>query len=371
MQTRLHESWHSWLTHAGGRTGPTWLHHVWTFVFSAFIAAAFTIFAIAFGRADDDAQGPMTWWQVYRAYLVVSLCIGYAIQWLFDAARWLLGIERIRRFAAWQRIVFFGGMPIVGVAIGWPLGLTLLGVRLDTLLKGHPNVLLNTLLVSLVISFIFFQFFAAKGRQMQAERRATEAQLKLLQGQIEPHFLFNTLANVVGLLEADTPRAKLMLESFIDYLRSSLGSLRQADHTLGDELELVDAYLRVIAIRMDDRLRYRIDVPDDLRALRLPALIVQPLVENAVLHGLEPQVEGGEVKIVARTEKGRLIVTVEDDGLGLQPAPAAARPGPHAGTACHNIRERLQQLHGSDAGLEIDNLQPHGVRARLVLPLAS
>ncbi|HEX7438307.1 MAG TPA: histidine kinase, partial [Caldimonas sp.] len=142
------------------------------------------------------------------------------------------------------------------------------------------------------------------GAGIQAENQATEAQLRLLQAQIEPHFLFNTLANVVGLIEADPPRAKLMLESFIDYLRSSLGGLRGERHTLGEEIDLIDAYLRVIAIRMAHRLHYEIDVPDALRALPLPALSLQPLVENAVVHGLEPKIEGGRVRVDAREANG-------------------------------------------------------------------
>src|SRR5262249_37233350 len=140
----------------------------------------------------------------------------------------------------------------------------------------------------------------------------------------------------------DTPRAKLMLESFVDYLRSSLGGMRQADHTLGDELGLVEAYLRVIKIRMEDRLHYTIAVPDDLRSLALPALTLQPLVENAVLHGLEPKIDGGSVRIAARLEGPSggftLVLTVDDDGLGLAPDRPAHRG---SGTALANIRERL------------------------------
>jgi LytS/YehU family sensor histidine kinase len=162
-----------------------------------------------------------------------------------------------------------------------------------------------------------------------------------------------------------------MLESFIDYLRSSLGSLRRDDHTLGDEIALVKAYLEVVSIRMDDRLRYRIDVPDALRRARLPALTLQPLVENAIVHGLEPQMDGGEVTVAATERGGQLVVTVQDDGLGL-PTDTSRPPQRHSngsGTACHNIRERLLNRYGSAASLHLATAVPHGVRATLSLPL--
>jgi sensor histidine kinase YesM len=222
----------------------------------------------------------------------------------------------------------------------------------------------------LLMMVVFYGYFTIRGLPQRAERQALEAQLKLLQGQIEPHFLFNTLANVVGLMESDTPRAKLMLESFVDYLRSSLGGMRKADHTLGDELGLVEAYLRVIQIRMEDRLHYTIDVRDDLRKLELPALTLQPLVENAVLHGLEPKIDGGSVRIAARLDELRgtrtLVLTIDDDGLGLAQDRPARRSG--SGTALANIRERLAQSYGDAAGLRVEPATPGGVRATLTLP---
>lgn len=158
-----------------------------------------------------------------------------------------------------------------------------------------------------------------------------------------------------------------MLESFVDYLRASLGSLRVASHTLGDELALVEAYLRILQIRMDTRLAYRIDVPDALRAFPLPALTLQPLVENAVQHGLEPKIEGGTVSVTARLERGQLVLRVIDDGLGLAAAPARPHHG-GSGTALANIRERLSEAHGSAAALSVTNAAAGGVRAMLTLP---
>ena len=163
-------------------------------------------------------------------------------------------------------------------------------------------------------------------RQIQAENQATEARLRLLQSQIEPHFLFNTLANVVSLMEADALRAKAMLESFVDYLRASLTGFGHGTHSLGKEIDLVEAYMRIIRMRMEDRLQYVIDVPGALRSRALPALTLQPLVENAIVHGLEPQIGGGTVRIAATFDRGSLVLTVEDDGAGIGAAPSPMLP---------------------------------------------
>ena len=174
-------------------------------------------------------------------------------------------------------------------------------------------------------------------------------------------------------MDTDTPRARLMLESFVEYLRGSLGSLRLEQQTLGHEVDLLSAYLRIVKIRMEGRLRYSVDVPEALRALPLPALMLQPLVENAIRHGLEPKVAGGCVTLTARLSAGTLTLIVSDDGLGL-PAPhhgSTRGPLDGSGTALDNIRERLQQRFGDSASLRIEPALPRGVCATLTLPTAS
>jgi sensor histidine kinase YesM len=167
-------------------------------------------------------------------------------------------------------------------------------------------------------------------------------------------------------MESDTSRAKAMLESLVDYLQSSLGGLRQEQRTRGDEFDLVEAYLRIVAIRMNDRLSYHVDLPADLRRLSLPALTLQPLVENAIVHGFEPKIDGGRVDIQALRAGQHLELMVQDNGLGL---PALVRqPAGGNGTALANIRERLRQRFGPDTELRIEGAAPHGVRARLRLP---
>lgn len=352
--------------------GPAWLQYLWTFLFSMLVAAGFTIVDfLMFGRADNAWRLAGTWLQWYGANLVVSVAIGYSIHMLFKLAKRLLGSARVQRMSRWQRGAYYSIIPICGVVMGINIGLRLLGNNVQAWAStGEPNSVVGSILLGLLVWFLFSVYFSTRHQKLAAERRATEAQLKLLQGQIEPHFLFNTLANVLSLMETDTPRAKLMLESFVDYLRSSLGSLRIEGHTLGQELELIEAYLRIVKIRMEDRLRYSIDVPEALRALPLPALTLQPLVENAIVHGLEPKIEGGQISVSARIDADALVLAVEDDGLGLQ----AVRPAAHTGgngTALKNIRERLLQSHGDRARLHITANATQGVRATLTLPSKS
>ena len=368
----LRRSWRAWLSSDDRMGGPWWAAYAWTVVFATACAVGFTIVSIAFNADNDDVRLP-TWWGWFQANMVISLTITLTIRLLFAGSTKAIGRERLRGWSKARRSLYYSLVPIVGVSIGWPLGmLWAFGIDVRRFFSlDRPGALIGTIVLALLITMIFHQFFAMKTRQIQAENQATEAQLRLLQAQIEPHFLFNTLANVVSLMESEPLRAKAMLESFVDYLRASLTGLGHATHTLGDEIDLVDAYMRIIKMRMEERLHYAIDVPDELRSRPLPALSLQPLVENAIVHGLEPQISGGTVRIAARLERGALMLTVEDDGAGIAAAKAAPRAGERAhgtGTALANIRERLRQAYGSAAALRIDTVAPHGVRASLSLP---
>ncbi len=367
----LAQSWKAWLSRSAPRAGPAWLQHVWTVLWCAAVAAGFTIIGfVLFAGGEGAWRNWRGWVEWYGRYFTVTLCIGFTIRFLFELGWRVFGVARVKAFGLWQRLAFFSGVPLLGTLVAWPVGMSIAGFDVPGLFSGmDSNSAAGSVLIAVLISYMFHLYFSMKHGQIDAERRATEARLKLLQGQIEPHFLFNTLANVVSLMENDTPRARLMLESFVDYLRSSLGSLRVAEHTLGDELTLVEAYLRILQIRMDTRLACHIDVPDALRALPLPALTLQPLVENAIQHGLEPKIEGGTVTVAARLEGGRLVLTVTDDGLGLSASPTLRRHG--SGTALANIRERLSEAHGSDADLTITPGTHGGVCATLSLPNAA
>jgi signal transduction histidine kinase len=367
----IRASWSSWMSQSFEPVGPAWWQWLWTLLFAMLVAAGFTVIGFALFASGSTAWRNLTGWaQWYLNYLIVSLAIGYSIQGLFGLSRRVLGKARIRRFSRWQRTAYFIAIPLAGLALGMAIGMPLVRGNVGAWdWPSDANGIFASVLLSLLVFVLFQVYFSTRHRRIAAERQAAEAQLRLLQAQMEPHFLFNTLANVVGLMETDTPRAKAMLESFTDYLRASLLSLRAPEHSLGDELDLIEAYLRVVKVRMDDRLRYRIEVPGELRALRVPALSVQPLVENAVLHGLEPSIAGGEVVLGARLEAGRLVLRVSDDGIGLANTPRSPRTG--SGTALNNIRARLAQVHGDLARLQIDAAEPHGVIATLTLPTGS
>ena len=205
-------------------------------------------------------------------------------------------------------------------------------------------------------------------RREAAELRQSEtaARLALLQAQIEPHFLFNTLANVQSLIERDPKRAASMLGSLNRYLRASLKRTRDVASTLGDELELVQALLNIAAIRLGDRLRYGIDVPEPLRRLPLSPLLLQPLVENALLHGIEPSIDGGEIRIVARQTGTMLMIDVIDTGVGLSPEAKL-----HSGVGLANVRARVASLYGERGRVSVaaNADAARGVTASLSLPI--
>lgn len=368
----LRQSWRGWLSSDLAPPGPAWLQWVWTLLFAAVVALGFTILGMGFGPGRDGGFGlPWTWWAWYRVNFVISLVISVTIQLLFTLVLPLVGQARIRRFSGPRRAVFFTAVPLAGVAIGWPVGLWLVGQDMAGWVRyvGIGNAIGNMVL-ALAISLLFFIWFHAKSRQIEAEKRATEAQLRLLQGQMEPHFLFNTLANVVSLIDTDAPKAKRMLETFIDYLRASLTHLRRDDSTLGDELATVEAYLSLMQSRMGERLASRIEIADPaLRAAAMPPLLLQPLVENAIHHGIEPKVDGGTIILRARAAAGSLMVTIEDDGLGLEAAAVhrAGRPG--NGVAIDNLRARLRSRYGNDATLTLDLRPDAGAIATLQMPL--
>lgn len=199
-------------------------------------------------------------------------------------------------------------------------------------------------------------------QRVQLERQMTEARLQALRAQIEPHFLFNTLANIHRLYQTDPGLGRKMLASFVAYLRAALPQMQRDETTLRQEVELARAYLDVLQVRMGERLRFRLDVPNDLSALPFPPLALSTLTENAIKHGLNPLPEGGSIDITARVDNRQLKVEVADTGAGLKHA-----GGSGAGLA--NLRARLAALYGEAASLAIDANAPRGIRATIAVPL--
>lgn len=198
------------------------------------------------------------------------------------------------------------------------------------------------------------------------KRQAADARLALLQSQVEPHFLFNTLANVQALVESGSPRAGPVLQTLTEYLRAAMPGLHDAQPTLGDELARVRAYLSLMEMRMPDRLRWQVQADPALAGLRFPPMALLTLVENAVRHGIDPSEEGGEVQVQASARPdGGLQLTVQDSGVGM----ADGAPSPASrGTGLANLRARLQAMYGDAARLTLTEPPPHGVRAEIRLP---
>jgi signal transduction histidine kinase len=198
-----------------------------------------------------------------------------------------------------------------------------------------------------------------------SEKELTVARLNLLYAQVEPHFLYNTLANAQVLTRSDPQQADRMLGHLIQYLRHSLPRADEALPSLGDELERTRAYLEILRVRMGARLALEVDVPDALRAVQVPPMMLQTLVENAIKHGLEPKPGGGTVWILARRDEDRIAITVADDGQGFGPASGGT------GIGLKNVRERLRLLYGDRAALSVVANVPEGVAATLALPVAA
>jgi signal transduction histidine kinase len=199
------------------------------------------------------------------------------------------------------------------------------------------------------------------------KRQVVEARMAAMQAQVEPHFLFNTLASIDHLIETDPPRASQMQKNLIALLRASMPTMREANASgvrdLGRELAVIRPYLAILKVRMEERLTTQIDVPEGLQSAEFPPMMIQGLVENAIKHGLEPKAEGGNLKVKAEILHGKLAVSVADTGLGFGKAATAG-----TGVGLANIRERLQLLYGAKAQVSVTENQPSGTVVTITVP---
>jgi LytS/YehU family sensor histidine kinase len=200
----------------------------------------------------------------------------------------------------------------------------------------------------------------------QLKRQVVEARMAAMQAQVEPHFLFNTLASIDHLIETDPPRASQMQRNLIALLRASMPSMRESNpaaQTLGREIAVIRPYLEILKVRMEDRLQASVDVPNGLLSAEFPPMMIQSLVENAIKHGLEPKAEGGTLRVAAEIVDGRLAVSVADTGLGFGLADTAG-----TGVGLANIRERLKLLYGDRASVVVTDNEPSGTVVTLTVP---
>lgn len=275
---------------------------------------------------------------------------------------------------------------ILGRIVLWAMSGVLLGAlvsyatgdkSLDVILGGLPRTLTlaalgATMLVGLplmVIGALRNHHYESLTLQLQLEaerermaRELSESQLRLLRAQIEPHFLFNTLGAVQQLAEQRAPEAASLTANLIAFLRASLTEMRCEQASLGAEFKLVEAYLQVMQPRLGNRLRYSLDLPEALASVNMPSMILLTLVENAIKHGIEPALRGGEVNVSAALSGNNVVIRVVDTGAGMGAAPGA-------GVGLDNVRHRLQLAYGAAASLTLsDNAHADGVAADIVIP---
>lgn len=341
---------------------------LYTFIWNCLLGVAFWMIAIIMNARNFT-------FETLLLNLLVANSIGYVIHLLFFVGD-ALGIDRWARSAgSVVTTVYYIVVSTAGVVGGFAVVLAFMDQETYYNWLRNPMWLATMTAASFVISIILSVIFFWRARHAQAEaelerqrlraerveREAVLANLRALQAQIEPHFLFNTLANVTSLVDADPAKAKRMLESFIRFLRASLGATRSEATTLADESELIAAYLDVLEIRMGSRLRYTIDVPADLHGFSIPPMLLQPVVENAIRHGLEPKVDGGNVAFRARREGSDVVIEVSDTGVGFSSTT-------RGGVGLTNLRDRLRAIYGERATLAVRDNLPAGATVALRLP---
>ncbi|HVZ46217.1 MAG TPA: histidine kinase [Ramlibacter sp.] len=241
-----------------------------------------------------------------------------------------------------ERLMGMGMMLVLGLMIG-PLTAVIAVVRRTEATSRHQALVFEL-------------------ERSELERRASDARLHLLQAQVAPHFLFNTLANVQALVDAGSPQASALLRSLTAYLRAAVPRLAESASTLGQELQMVEAYLQLMHARLPDRLRFSLTVDEAARALYCPPMALLTLVENAVRHGIDPGEEGGRIDVEVQVHGERCIVRVSDTGVGLPPSASTG------GTGLAVLRERMKLAFGDTARLQLSARSPGGVVAEMEFP---
>ena len=347
---------------------------------------------------------PLFGWRRVRVVLIVSLLV--SIPWMAIWTAWwitlvarlvLIGLAQVMVFGLFERWpqrlpswLARWALQVAAVAIVVPFAVAL-AYTLTTVtdiapwyqkkLDGFFGMSVVATLISpwIAMSALYRHISGQAQRQAlsfelersEFARDSLDSRLRLLQAQVEPHFLFNTLANVRELVDSGSSQASQVLNSLIAYLRAAVPSLNDAASTLGQELDLVRAYLELMHMRMPDRLQFTIDVDDAALRIKCPPMTLLTLVENAVRHGIDPSEEGGQIDVTVRIEGDRCFALVVDTGVGLGQGNQGSQgsQGSHGlGTGLSNLRERLQLIFSGDAQLNLAALSPHGFSAELTFP---
>ncbi|MCB1646565.1 MAG: sensor histidine kinase [Pseudomonadales bacterium] len=298
-------------------------------------------------------------------HLTFSLCIGFSVHGLFSL---LLQFSRNRTSVLRVYLLAIPG----GVVTGLCLAGLILGYPLARIFADWASSF-SSMVIAVVASYVFYSYYTMmemrealrreEFNRLENEKNLAQARLLALQSQIEPHFLFNTLSNIQSLMSTDQKSADRMLQQLTGLLRVALRRGNSIWCTLRDELELVRNYLSINEIRMGERLQWSLTVNVHDEAVRIPPLIIQPLVENAVVHGLETREEGGRVDIDVSESAGTLIFRIADTGVGLGNSSHAGH-----GIGFRNIRERLATLYGERGTVTLSDNEPHGLIVTVTVP---
>jgi sensor histidine kinase YesM len=329
--------------------------YLYTVIICTFIAAFLTL-------TNPQTQFPV--------YFCISLSYGFVLSSIIMFLIWLIKPDKLINF-----ILLY----IVGICLGVLIGYQVKNLILIHIFNISTSSAMQYLLVDITYGLVFGSaasyFFYSKTRlkisakvieeerikRIAVEKEILAANLKLLQAQIEPHFLFNTLSNILSLIDTEPAKSKTMLLDLTKYLRTSLSRTLPKNTTLDQELEIITAYLNIQKIRMDERLSFRLEIDDTLRQCSFPPMLLQPLVENAVKHGLEPKIGGGEITVTATEKNNLLRIEIADTGAGFSACN-------DIGIGIKNVRERLKLLYGDSGRLIIEENDPAGLKAIIEIP---
>jgi sensor histidine kinase YesM len=302
--------------------------------------------------------------------LIVSLSFGISFCSITIFLFWIFKPEKR------ASLIFIAMIGIAsGTLIGLQIGFFVLQQIFPITMKQPEKSLFQVIILAITFGGVAWYFFYSKARirisneviqeekikRLSSEKETLEANLRLLQAQIEPHFLFNTLSNVLSLIDTNPANGKSMLVDLIHYMRISLSRTLPEATTLDQEMDMIKAYLNIQKIRMGERLHFKIELPDVVRKLPFPPMLLQPLVENAVKHGLEPAIEGGDITIKVMEENSLIRIEVQDTGNGFSSYETA-------GVGITNVRERIRLLYGDKGRLILQANDPHGVKAIIEVP---
>ncbi|MGZ5185912.1 MAG: sensor histidine kinase [Caldimonas sp.] len=311
--------------------------------------------------------------ETYPRLMVFSECVGLTMVACVLLLRRTRHFARLEPMARWLLIGlvaiptgYFAGHQIAFMLLGEPMRMV-----------GHQHISLVPILFTVLVGGLGLHYYATREQlaneaaaRSEAQRLAVESQLRLLRAQLEPHMLFNTLANMRSLVREDVDRAESMIDQLIVYLRSALAASQTESVALSREFAQLRAYLDIMSLRMGPRLVYRLELPASLEGTEVPPMLLQPLVENAIKHGLEPKVGHGSIEVVARASSSGIEIRVSDSGLGL---PAGEDAGPSARPAnssygLQHVRDRLRAIYGPAARLSLERREPTGVCAVVFIP---